>query len=255
MDFRFFDNFPYFIIIAYLIGSIPFGLILTKIFGYGDIRKIGSGNIGATNVLRTGNKLLALATLILDGLKPVIAIFIIYHRKLKYSHFYYGVVPSNGSWIYSPIPKPSCPSSSNLGHILCDVTPPFYLENFANITFLLILFLVILGHCFPIWLKFKGGKGVATGLGGLLFLAPMAGAVCCAIWVITAVTKRISSLSGLVSFAFAPLVVWIFYGYSGGIACLLITALIFYRHKDNIKRLINGTEPKIGEKKDAASKT
>ena len=112
----------------------------------------------------------------------------------------------------------------------------------------------VIGHCFPIWLKFKGGKGVATALGVLLAAVPYAGLAACLTWLIIAKITKISSLSALVAMAIAPIITLIFYGVPAAIICLLITALMFYRHKENIKRLMNGTEPKIGEKKDAAPK-
>jgi glycerol-3-phosphate acyltransferase PlsY len=188
--------------LGYLIGSIPFGLILTKLFGYGDIRKIGSGNIGATNVLRTGNKKLAALTLLCDSLKGALAVY----------------------FLSSP--------------------------DFAKMQ---MGAFIVLGHCFPVWLKFKGGKGVATALGVLLAAVPYAGLTACLTWLVTAKITKISSLSALVALAIAPIITLIFYGTYAALICVLITALIFYRHKDNIKRLLNGTEPKIGQKKNDVS--
>jgi len=191
-------------VLAYLIGSIPFGLLLSKVFGHGDIRKIGSGNIGATNVLRSGNKSLALATLIFDVLKGAVLISFL---------------------------------STFMPHIA--LTP--YLLQFG-------LF-AILGHCFPIWLKFKGGKGVATTIGALLAAVPYVGLIACAIWLVTAFTLKISSLAALMAIGIAPIAAYFIYGGAPAAVCLLITALVFYRHQDNIKRLMKGEESKISFKK------
>lgn len=188
------------IVIAYGIGSIPFGLVLSSIFGYGDIRKIGSGNIGATNVLRTGNKWLALFTLALDTLKGAVAIII---------------------W-----------NNYNTG------------PCFSNTAYW-IAFFVILGHCYPIWLKFKGGKGVATTLGTLLAAAPFAGLAACVTWLVIAFVFKISSLAALVAVAIAPVVTFFLYGSTPAMVAFLITILVWWRHKDNIKRLLRGEEPKI----------
>ena len=194
-------------LIAYLFGTIPFGLILTKIFLKIDIRSTGSGNIGATNVLRTGNKFLALVTLLSDGLKGVTAIFILF-----------AIQPDIFSWSYS------------------------FTASFIGL-------FAILGHCFPVWLKFKGGKGVATTLGVLLAAVPYAGLAACATWLLTAFIFKYSSLAALIAVAVAPVVTIFIYGPYSAFICLLIALLVWWRHKENIKRLINGTEPKIGEKK------
>lgn len=201
---------------AYFIGSIPFGLLLTRLCGYGDIRKTGSGNIGATNVLRTGNKKLALATLLLDGLK--------------------GALPILFAWAVVYTYPPHCLS--------------YAYENSEVLLFMGLL--AILGHCFPIWLKFKGGKGVATALGVLLVAVPYAGLSACATWLLIASIFRYSSLAALVAVAVAPLVTFFVYGpYSAGV-CALIALLVWVRHSANIKRLMRGEEPKIGAKKAAA---
>ncbi len=197
----------------YLIGSIPFGLILTKISGHGDIRKIGSGNIGTTNVLRTGNKFLAALTLLLDGLKgfsPLLIFLIIL-------------------WVSS------------------DCDDKWYLTN-QNEKLLFYGLIAILGHCFPIWLKFKGGKGVATAFGALLAAVPYAGLAAAGAWIVTAFLFKISSLAALVAVGVAPIVTFFVYGAAPATVCLLITLLVWFRHKDNIKRLMAGTEPKIGAK-------
>lgn len=200
-------------LIAYLIGSIPFGLLLTRMFGHGDIRKIGSGNIGTTNVLRTGSKKLAALTLLLDAVKGAIATQILHQIYLS--------LESDGSVI------------------TYDYQSGLMLGLFA-----------ILGHCFPIWLKFKGGKGVATALGTLLAAVPYAGLAACAAWIITAKVSKISSLSALIAVAVAPFVTFFYYGENAAEICTLITVLVWVRHKDNIKRLLQGEEPKIGQGKE-----
>ena len=184
------------ILFAYLIGSIPFGIIISKIMGLGNLRNIGSGNIGATNVLRTGNKLAAILTLIFDLLKGAIAVIITYY-------------------------------------IFNDTTAQIAaLSSF-------------LGHCFPIWLKFKGGKGVATFIGISLALYWPAGILICLTWVLTAFLSRISSLSALISSLSSILWVWILGVPSAVFVMIVLTILIWYRHTENIKRIIKNTEPKI----------
>ncbi|MFN0022700.1 MAG: glycerol-3-phosphate 1-O-acyltransferase PlsY [Parvularculaceae bacterium] len=185
-------------LLGYLLGSIPFGLVITKAAGLGDIRAIGSGNIGATNVLRTGRKDLAAATLALDSGKGAIAVFAAYAL----------------GW------------------------PPEIAGASA-----------FLGHCFPVWLKFQGGKGVATFLGTVLALWFPAGAFACAIWLVAAYLMKYSSLAALISAASSPLVLFAMGKPSFAIAALFMTALIFIRHKSNIGRLATGSEPKIGSKK------
>jgi glycerol-3-phosphate acyltransferase PlsY len=183
-------------LLSYLLGSIPFGLLLTKAAGLGDIRDIGSGNIGATNVLRTGNKKLAAATLFLDGAKGAAAVLLIQH--------------------YAP-----------------------FLANLAAIA-------VLLGHLFPVWLKFKGGKGVATGIGVMLALLWPAGMVMMAMWAAVAKRFHISSLSALVAFGFAPVDVMVFGHTELAPLALVIAGLIYFKHRENIRRLLNHAEPKIG---------
>lgn len=190
-------------ILSYLLGSIPFGLVLCYAFGYGDIRKIGSGNIGATNVLRTGNKPLALATLLLDSGKGAIAVLLAMH-----------VVDFNAA--------------------------------------MLATFFVLIGHTFPVWLKFKGGKGVATTLGTLIALKPVLGLAACGIWLLMAVIFRYSSLSALTAVAATPIIAHTLYNdpnLSG--LCAFVAALVWVKHRANIKRLFAGEEPKIGKKKDS----
>lgn len=188
------------LLLAYLLGSIPFGLVLTKLCGLGDIRSIGSGNIGATNVLRTGKKGLAVATLLLDIAKGAAAVLI-------------------------------------AGQIMPELTA--YAALFA-----------LLGHMFPVWLKFKGGKGVATMLGALLALSWPAGLFAILIWLATAFSFRISSLSALISIGTAPVFFTIFEKGPAIAVILMMVLLIFIKHADNFMRLMNGTEPKIGQKKD-----
>ena len=183
---------------GYLLGSVPFGLVLTKMAGLGDIREIGSGNIGATNVLRTGNKFLALLTLLLDIGKGAIAVIII-------EYFYPG------------------------------------LSLYAGCA-------AFLGHLYSIFLKFTGGKGVATFLGLMIALNPIIGFSCIAGWVITAAIFRISSLSALVAAPISAAISLYLQEKNLAILALLLCILIFIKHKDNIKRIISGNEPKIGKK-------
>ncbi|AGH98655.1 glycerol-3-phosphate 1-O-acyltransferase PlsY [Micavibrio aeruginosavorus] len=190
-----------FSVFGYLLGAIPFGLVLARLGGYGDIRKIGSGNIGATNVLRTGNKPLALLTLILDGGKGALAVAIA-------NHF--------GSF---------------------DAAMAAGLFS-------------ILGHCFPVWLKFKGGKGVATTLGMVLALAPLTGLAACATWLVVAFISRISSLSALIAMVSMPISAFLVYHDAKLAAvCAGVAAFVWIRHKANIQRILKGEEPKIGKKK------
>ncbi|MCB1591757.1 MAG: glycerol-3-phosphate 1-O-acyltransferase PlsY [Alphaproteobacteria bacterium] len=203
---------------AYFIGSIPFGLLLTRVCGYGDIRKTGSGNIGATNVLRTGNKKLAFVTLLLDSIKGALPILLV--------------------WAFAYTYPKHC-----LGYIH---------ENLEILVFIGLL--AIVGHCFPIWLKFKGGKGVATTLGALLTAVPYAGLAACVTWLLVAFMFKYSSAAALAGIGIAPVFTYFVYGGSPALVCLLITLLVWWRHKENIKRLLNGTEPKIGEKKDTVTK-
>ena len=194
-------------IFGYFLGSIPFGLILTKISGLGDIRKIGSGNIGATNVLRTGNKKIALFTLLLDGGKGAVAIYLI-----------------------------------------TIILPKVFDNNFNMIEFYqcTVAISAVVGHCFPIWLRFKGGKGVATGFGVILSLNLNIGIVALLIWVLIAKVFKISSMSALIAYFLIP--VLMFYYETEIIYFLssfLISLVCFVQHRENIKRLINRSEPKI----------
>lgn len=193
--------------LGYLIGSIPFGLILTKMSGLGDIRDIGSGNIGATNVLRTGNKKIAFLTLILDGSKGALALFL-------------------------------------LTSILTN-TSIFSIYNFELIMSVVAISSV-LGHCFPIWLNFKGGKGVATGFGTILFINLLVGISALLIWFLIAKLFKISSMSALVTYFLIPFLMT-FNSVENYfiIASIFISSICWFQHRENIKRLLNRTEPKI----------
>lgn len=223
-------------LIGYLLGSIPFGLILTKIGGYGDIRSIGSGNIGATNVLRTGNKKLAIATLLLDGLKGAVAITIV---SIVYTKI-------------SALALPRCELIECLGECPCDnSTLSSSLNSNASYISLIAALFALLGHIFPIWLKFKGGKGVATGLGILLTLSWPTGLAAAATWLVTAFLSRISSLSALVAVSLSPLFAYLFSQDAKlSILCAIMAMIIVAKHHSNIKRLLKGEEPKIGKKKE-----
>ncbi len=187
------------LIAAYLLGSVPFGLLVSKFMGLGDVRKIGSGNIGATNVLRTGSKKAALATLLLDGGKGAVAVLLARH---------------------------------------------LYGDTAAQVAALG----AFLGHIYPIYLGFKGGKGMATFLGIFLALHPITGLATCATWLVTALVFRISSLAALVSALSAPLWLWLFGLTPVTGLGLLLAALVWLRHRANIQRIVAGAEPKIGEK-------
>jgi glycerol-3-phosphate acyltransferase PlsY len=183
---------------GYLLGSIPFGLLLTRAAGGPDIRAIGSGNIGATNVLRTGNKALAAATLLCDILKGTVAVL---------------VAASYGA---------DAALAAALG--------------------------AFLGHLFPVWLKFKGGKGVATYIGLLIGLYWPVTLFFCIVWVVVAAATRYSSLAALVASALTPFALWYFGFPSVAALFLLLTVLLWFMHRANIARLLNGSEGKIGAK-------
>jgi glycerol-3-phosphate acyltransferase PlsY len=187
------------LLIGYLFGSIPFGLILTRLAGTQDLRTVGSGNIGATNVLRTGHKGLAAATLICDMLKGTAAVILA---------GYYG--------------GPSAAMLAALG--------------------------AFLGHLFPLWLNFRGGKGVAVYIGVLLGLFWPAAVVFCVLWLATAATSRYSSLSALVASFVTPIFLWWFGHLALASLFAVLTMLLFYMHRENIKRLQTGKEGRIGEK-------
>lgn len=180
--------------IAYLIGSIPFGIILSKIYKLPDPRTIGSGNIGATNMLRTGRKDVAAMTLALDALKGVIAV------------------------------------------IIMDATAPY--------AGALAVFAAVIGHCFPIWLNFKGGKGVATIIGGLLAFSWAVGLFTIFVWLGMFFYKRISSLAALTALSLAPFVTFLRVDGASALVILITVLVVVSKHADNMRRLINGTEAK-----------
>ena len=191
--------YPLALLIGYLLGSIPFGLVLTKLAGTQDLRTIGSGNIGATNVLRTGRKGLAAATLLLDALKGTAAVII--------TGYFWG---------------PNAAMLAGLG--------------------------AFLGHLFPVWLKFRGGKGVAVYIGILLGLFWPAAIAFCLIWLGMAFAFRYSSLSALVASVITPLLLW-WFGHAALAALFaVLTLLLIFMHRENIRRLLAGTEGKIGQK-------
>ena len=184
--------------LGYLLGSIPFGILMARAFGLGNLRDVGSGNIGATNVLRTGNKSAAFATLACDMGKGVVAVL--------------------------------------LARALMGETAAL----FAG-------FGAFLGHLFPVWIGFKGGKGVATFLGVVLAVSFLAGVIACASWLITAAFGRISSLSALCASLVTPIWLSLLHSPDAGLMGLALTALIWIRHHENISRLLNGTESRIGQ--------
>ena len=199
-------------IICYLIGSIPFGLILTKLFDNNDLRNIGSGNIGATNVLRTGNKTLALLTLILDLSKSFIPLFIFFQL---YPH---------------------------------PIINDFFNLIIVDKIFLILVFgyFFVLGHCFPIWLKFKGGKGIATSLGVILSIDIFIGLCLLTIWILVFLIFKISSLSALISSTSFPILIFFKYEKVNLLyLSILLTIFVFFTHRTNIVRLLKKEEKKI----------
>lgn len=188
------------LILGYLLGSIPFGLIFTRLSGAGDIRQVGSGATGATNVLRTGKYGAAAATLIFDAAKGVAAVLIAWH--------FWG---------------PTAAAIAAIG--------------------------AILGHLFPVWLRFKGGKGVATSLGVLLTLHWPVALLALVTWLVVALITRISSLSALVAAVAAPIYMFVWGQTTFAVATLIIALLVLFAHRENIKRLLAGTEPRIGKSK------
>jgi glycerol-3-phosphate acyltransferase PlsY len=189
----------FFIFIAYLSGSIPYGLILTKIFGGIDVRNIGSGNIGATNVLRTGNKSIAAATLFFDSFKGFLPVYVA---------FRFGV---------------------------------------DDIPLLGVAYAAVLGHVFPIWLKGRGGKGVATALGVFWGLSLPLGLFSTLMWIIASRFAKISSLSSLCAFSLSPLFAAIFLSWHLSMFCVAMALLVFWTHRSNIQRLVDGKEKEIGK--------
>ena len=185
--------------LGYLLGSIPFGLILTRLAGKGDIRNIGSGNIGATNVLRTGSKSLAAATLILDCLKATAAVLL-------------------GWKLFGP--AAGLPAAAG----------------------------AMIGHLYPVWLRFKGGKGVATFLGVLIPLLPVGAAIYAAIWLVLLLTIRISSVAGMTAAVSAPIIAAVLHERTIVPMLLGFAVLVLWKHRENILRLLKGTEPRIGSK-------
>jgi glycerol-3-phosphate acyltransferase PlsY len=186
--------------LGYLLGSIPFGLLFAWLSGAGDVRKIGSGNIGATNVLRTGKKWAAAATLICDGAKGAAAVLLARHFLAP------------GAEIFAALAA-------------------------------------VLGHLFPVWLRFKGGKGVATFLGVCLALYWPVGLAVCATWLLAAFVGRISSLSALIAIALSPVYFFALGQRDYAPLALVLAVLIFFMHRENIRRLLSGEEPRIGSKK------
>jgi len=184
---------------GYLLGSIPFAFVITKLFGLGDIRQVGSGNVGTTNVLRTGNKLATALTLIGDVGKGVLAVLIAKQ---------FGDIPA---------------MTAALG--------------------------AFTGHIFPVWLGFKGGKGVATFIGILAALSIPIACIVAATWITVALVWRISSLSALIAAALSPVYMLIFARWEYAVGAAVLAALIFVTHRDNIRRLLKGEEPRIGEAK------
>ena len=189
-------------VLGYLCGSIPFGLLLTRAAGLGDIRAIGSGNIGATNVLRTGNRWLAAATLVLDALKAALPVLV--------ARYYWG-------------------------------------ENAAMIAGIG----AFAGHCFPVWLGFKGGKGVAVMIGSLLALSWLVGLIFCAVWLVIAFAQKMSSLAALTAAATAPIFAYVFVDQWLAGTAAVMAILLFFQHRANLVRLMAGTEPRIGSEKKA----
>jgi glycerol-3-phosphate acyltransferase PlsY len=229
---------PYLIVfgIGYLLGSIPFGLLLTRAAGLGDVRQIGSGNIGATNVLRTGNKKLAALTLFLDGFKGYLAVVLV-------------------GALVAPLLVPAVAGSSGAPSTGSSITPldPAIAALHARLAQTWALMTgagigAFLGHIYPVWLGFKGGKGVATYIGVLLGLAWIPGLIFCGIWLAVAAVFRYSSLAALVAAGATPILFWWVGNPRLAMAFLMMTVLLFWKHHENISRLAQGTESKIGAK-------
>jgi glycerol-3-phosphate acyltransferase PlsY len=185
--------------LAYLVGSIPFGMVITKIMGLGNLREIGSGNIGATNVLRTGNKFAAFLTLVFDAGKGAVAVLL--------ANYIFGGTAAQIAGLFA-----------------------------------------FLGHLYPIWLKFKGGKGVAVFLGILLAINFMAGLATCLTWLVAAIIGRVSSASALVASATAPIWLYLIDAKSAVLMAIILAILIWAKHHENISRIVKGEEPRIGKR-------
>lgn len=186
-------------IISYTLGSIPFGLLFGHLMGHGDIRKIGSGNIGATNAMRTGNKKLGILTLMADAGKGALAVAL--------CHYYYGAE-------YAPLAA---------------------------------LF-AVLGHIFPVWLRFNGGKGVATTLGVFFALNPLLGFIVCGLWLLVFAVTRTSSLSALMAIGYSSIAAYLVDSYMTALLCLCIASLVIFTHRGNIIRLLGGNEDRFFQK-------
>lgn len=187
------------LVLGYILGSIPFGILLTRMFGAGDLRQIGSGNIGATNVLRTGRKGLAAATLLLDLAKGAAAVFL-------------------SNWLF--------PGTGPIAGLAA-----------------------FIGHCYPVWLRFRGGKGVATMMGIVLALHWPIGLVFAVVWLGLLATLRISSVAGMAAAVSAPISAMVFARGDLFPLSLAVALIVLWKHRDNIGRLLNGTEPRIGSKR------
>ena len=185
--------------LSYMLGSVPFGIVIAKVMGLGNLREIGSGNIGATNVLRTGNKLAAFLTLMFDAGKGVVAVLL--------AGYFFGQTAAHIAGLFA-----------------------------------------FLGHLYPIWLRFNGGKGVEVFLGILLAINFWVGLATCLTWLVTAIIIRISSASALVASLLAPVWLYLIDTRSGVLFVVIMTQLIWVKHKENIKRILKGTEPKIGKR-------
>lgn len=190
------------VLASYLLGSVPFGLVITRAAGLGDIRDIGSGNIGATNVLRTGRKDLALATLLLDAGKGAIAVLVTAHA----------------------LAAPELAAAAGMS--------------------------AFIGHCFPVFLKFKGGKGVATFFGTVFAINLIVGAIAAVVWLAVAAIFRMSSLAGLTTAAAVPVASYYMSGGNSWVFLAVMSLLVFVRHHENIGRILSGTESKIDAKKE-----
>ena len=210
---------------GYLLGSIPFGLILTRLAGLGDVRNIGSGNIGATNVLRTGHKWLAALTLLLDALKGTAAVLI-------------------AGWIGIYLFMQSHQAAAVAANTNLAVVAPAW----PGLIGLMAGLGAFLGHIFPVWLGFKGGKGVATYIGVALGVFWPAALIFCGLWLLVAFATRYSSLSALISASATPLALWMMRENAPAILLAILSILLIWKHKANIDRLMKGEEPKIGAK-------